>query len=45
MEGPNVGNAIKFTDAGEAHINANAANNRFTVSVSDTGPGLGRQAA
>jgi signal transduction histidine kinase/DNA-binding response OmpR family regulator len=35
-----VGNAIKFTDAGEVRIAAGAGNGRFTVSVSDTGPGI-----
>jgi GAF domain-containing protein len=35
-----VGNAIKFTDTGEVRIAAGAANGRFTVSVSDTGPGI-----
>jgi signal transduction histidine kinase len=35
-----VGNAIKFTDAGEVRISAGAANGHFTVSVSDTGPGI-----
>jgi signal transduction histidine kinase len=35
-----VGNAIKFTDAGEVRIVAGAANAHFTVSVSDTGPGI-----
>jgi signal transduction histidine kinase len=35
-----VGNAIKFTDAGEVRITAGAANGHFTVSVSDTGPGI-----
>src|SRR5262249_10380520 len=35
-----VGNAIKFTDAGEVRIAAGAANGYFTVSVSDTGPGI-----
>jgi signal transduction histidine kinase len=35
-----VGNAIKFTDAGEVRIAAGAANGHFTVSVSDTGPGI-----
>jgi signal transduction histidine kinase len=35
-----VGNAIKFTDAGEVAINAKANNGSFYVSVSDTGPGI-----
>jgi signal transduction histidine kinase len=35
-----VGNAIKFTDTGEVLIMARAANGRFTVAVSDTGPGI-----
>jgi signal transduction histidine kinase len=35
-----VGNAIKFTDAGEVRIAAGAANSHFTVSVSDSGPGI-----
>src|SRR5262245_19270120 len=35
-----VGNAIKFTDTGEVRIAAGAANGHFTVSVSDTGPGI-----
>jgi signal transduction histidine kinase len=35
-----VGNAIKFTDAGEVRIAAGAANGHFTLSVSDTGPGI-----
>ena len=35
-----VGNAIKFTDAGEVRIAAGAANGYFAVSVSDTGPGI-----
>jgi signal transduction histidine kinase len=35
-----VGNAIKFTDAGEVRITAGAANGHFSVSVSDTGPGI-----
>src|SRR6516164_8560408 len=33
-----VGNAIKFTDAGEVAIKASAANGSFTVAVRDTGP-------
>jgi signal transduction histidine kinase/HAMP domain-containing protein len=35
-----VGNAIKFTEAGEVRIEATASNDNFVVSVSDTGPGL-----
>jgi signal transduction histidine kinase len=35
-----VGNAIKFTDAGEVRIMADAANSHFALSVSDTGPGI-----
>ena len=35
-----VGNAIKFTDAGEVAIKASAANGAFTVAVCDTGPGI-----
>ena len=35
-----VGNAIKFTDAGEVAINAEAKNGWFHVSVRDTGPGI-----
>ena len=35
-----VGNAIKFTDAGEVVITATASNGSFNVSVSDTGPGI-----
>jgi CheY-like chemotaxis protein len=35
-----VGNAIKFTDAGEVAITACAANGAFTVAVRDTGPGV-----
>src|SRR5262249_13959144 len=34
-----VGNAIKFTDAGEVAIKAEANNGSFQVSVRDTGPG------
>src|SRR5262245_9326142 len=33
-----VGNAIKFTDAGEVCITAAASNGHFAVSVTDTGP-------
>ena len=35
-----VGNAIKFTDAGEIAIRADANNGAFYVSVRDTGPGI-----
>jgi GAF domain-containing protein/anti-sigma regulatory factor (Ser/Thr protein kinase) len=36
-----VGNAIKFTDAGEVTVKAFADNGSFTVAVRDTGPGIG----
>ena len=35
-----VGNAIKFTDAGEVVINATATDGSFHLSVHDTGPGI-----
>jgi signal transduction histidine kinase len=35
-----VGNAIKFTDAGQVQIVATATNGCFAVSVTDTGPGI-----
>jgi signal transduction histidine kinase len=35
-----VGNAIKFTDAGEVVIKADASNGNFNLSVRDTGPGI-----
>jgi signal transduction histidine kinase len=35
-----VGNAIKFTDAGEVRVSATAGNSHFAVSVADTGPGI-----
>src|SRR5215510_6094035 len=38
-----VGNAIKFTDAGEVCVTAKAVNGHFAVSVADTGPGIPAQ--
>src|SRR5262249_27823016 len=35
-----VGNAIKFTDAGEIRVTAKLVNSNFAVSVADTGPGI-----
>jgi signal transduction histidine kinase len=35
-----VGNAIKFTDAGEVRVHLTATDGWFEVSVSDTGPGI-----
>jgi signal transduction histidine kinase len=35
-----VGNAIKFTDAGEVAIRASVSDGQFLVAVSDTGPGI-----
>ena len=35
-----VGNAIKFTDAGEVTIKVAPANGSFSVAVHDTGPGI-----
>jgi signal transduction histidine kinase len=35
-----VGNAIKFTDAGDVVITADASNGTFNLSVRDTGPGI-----
>jgi signal transduction histidine kinase len=35
-----VGNAIKFTDAGEVAVKASAANGSLTVAVCDSGPGI-----
>ena len=37
-----VGNAIKFTDAGEVTIKVAPANGTFSVAVHDTGPGISR---
>jgi signal transduction histidine kinase len=38
-----VGNAIKFTDAGEVSINATATRNAYTIAVHDTGPGIAKE--
>ncbi|HEV2056590.1 MAG TPA: ATP-binding protein, partial [Methylomirabilota bacterium] len=35
-----VGNAVKFTDAGEVRVAARVLDGAFVVSVSDTGPGI-----
>jgi len=35
-----VGNAIKFTDAGEVRLEATVSDGTFLVSVADTGPGI-----
>jgi signal transduction histidine kinase len=35
-----VGNALKFTEAGEVGIQVTEADETFTVAVSDTGPGI-----
>jgi signal transduction histidine kinase len=35
-----VGNAIKFTDNGEVRIAASSGNGKFSLAVSDTGPGI-----
>ncbi|MGA8498444.1 MAG: GAF domain-containing protein, partial [Xanthobacteraceae bacterium] len=35
-----VGNAIKFTDAGEIAVKAASSNGAYTISVRDTGPGI-----
>jgi len=35
-----VGNAIKFTDAGEVRIAAKATNGIFSIAIADTGPGI-----
>jgi signal transduction histidine kinase len=38
-----VGNAIKFTEAGEVAIRAMVSDGQFLVAVSDTGPGISEQ--
>jgi signal transduction histidine kinase len=35
-----VGNAIKFTEAGEVAVRVTASENAFLVAVADTGPGI-----
>jgi signal transduction histidine kinase len=35
-----VGNAIKFTEAGEVRVEVTASDGTFLVAVSDTGPGI-----
>jgi signal transduction histidine kinase len=35
-----VGNALKFTEVGEVRIQVTAADEMFTVTVADTGPGI-----
>ena len=35
-----VGNAIKFTEAGEVGVRVSIDDEAFTVAVSDTGPGI-----
>ncbi|MGH2403426.1 MAG: sensor histidine kinase [bacterium] len=35
-----VGNAVKFTEAGEVRIRVAVADSQFVVSVADTGPGI-----
>jgi signal transduction histidine kinase len=35
-----LGNAIKFTEAGEIRVDATAADGVFLISVTDTGPGI-----
>ncbi len=38
-----VGNAIKFTEAGEVQVQVTAADGAFVVAVSDTGPGISEE--
>jgi signal transduction histidine kinase len=35
-----VGNALKFTEVGEVRVHVTAADDMFTIAVSDTGPGI-----
>ena len=35
-----IGNAIKFTETGEIKVKVGVKNDKFKISVSDTGPGL-----
>jgi GAF domain-containing protein len=38
-----VGNAVKFTDAGEVRIEGRVSDGAFLISVSDTGPGIAEE--
>ena len=37
-----VGNAIKFTEQGEVRVEVGVSNETFSISVSDTGPGISK---
>ncbi|MBX3051376.1 MAG: PAS domain S-box protein [Caldilineaceae bacterium] len=37
-----LGNAVKFTESGEIHVNCRKEDNHLVTSVSDTGPGIAR---